>query len=172
MKKAFLPVALAALVLAAVQFAQDFAYVGAKKCGICHKSEAQGRQYPIWEGSLHANSFVALTSPTATEAALARGSAKPAADPDCLKCHAPFADRASELKTEGVSCEVCHGPGSAYRKLGIMKDRALAAQNGLILYESSEAIKARCMTCHDDPHGIKFDFAAAWEKIKHFVPNK
>jgi hypothetical protein len=172
MKKAFLHVALAALVLAMVLFAQDFAYIGVKKCEICHKSEAQGRQYPIWEGSLHAKSFEALTSPMAAEAALGMGTAKPAEDPVCLKCHAPFADSASELKTEGVSCEVCHGPGSAYRKLGIMKDRALAAQNGLILYQNSEAIKAKCMTCHDDPHGITFDFAAAWEKIKHFVPNK
>ncbi len=173
MKKIFLMAALAALVIAAVLVAQDFTYVGAQKCAICHKSEAQGRQFTIWEGTLHPKSFEALSSAKAADAAKAMGgSDKPAEDPKCLKCHAPLADKAPELKAEGVSCETCHGPGSAYRKLNIMKDRALSAQNGLILYGSPEAIKAQCLTCHENPHGIKFDFAAAWDKIKHPVPAK
>jgi hypothetical protein len=164
--------ALAAVAVAGLLPAQDRTYVGAKKCEICHKSEAQGRQYLIWEGTLHARSYEALTSAKAAEAAKAMGSDKPSEDPKCLKCHAPLSEKAPELKAEGVSCETCHGPGSAYRKLNIMKDRALAAQNGLVLYGSPEAIKAQCLTCHDNPHGITFDFAAAWEKVKHPVPKK
>ena len=58
--------------------------------------------------------------------------------PRCLKCHAPLADKAPELKAEGVTCEVCHGPGSDYKKLNIMKDKAAAAKNGLILYGSPD----------------------------------
>jgi len=173
MKKIFLMAALAALVIAAVLVAQDFPYVRAQKCAICPKPEAQSRKFTIWVGTLHPKSFEALSSAKAADAAKAMGgSDKPAEDPKCLKCHAPLADKAPELKAEGVSCETCHGPGSAYRKLNIMKDRALSAQNGLILYGSPEAIKAQCLTCHENPHGIKFDFAAAWDKIKHPVPAK
>ncbi|HWQ08845.1 MAG TPA: multiheme c-type cytochrome [Holophaga sp.] len=172
MKKALVLAAIAAVVFVAVLLAQDNTYVGAQKCALCHKSEAQGRQFVIWEGTPHAKSFAALTSPKAADACKALGVDKPAEDPRCLKCHAPLADKAPELKAEGVSCETCHGPGSAYRKLNIMKDKALAAKNGLILYGSPEAIKAQCLKCHENPHGIAFDFAAAWEKIKHPVPNK
>src|SRR5512136_644312 len=130
MKKILVIAALAALVLAAMLFAQEFTYVGAQKCQLCHKSEAQGRQYTIWEGTKHAKSFEALTSPKAADAAKAMGVDKPAEDPKCLKCHAPLCGKAPELKAEGVSCEACHGPGSAYRKLNIMKDRTESAKNG------------------------------------------
>jgi hypothetical protein len=53
-----------------------------------------------------------------------------------------------------------------------MKDKATAVKSGLILYGSPEAIKAQCLKCHENPHGISFDFAAFWEKIKHPVPGK
>ncbi len=169
------PLALAVLaisILAGLAVAQELTYVGAQKCAVCHKSEAQGRQFPIWEGTKHAKSLEALTSPKAAEAAKAMGVDKPADDPKCLKCHAPLAASALELKAEGVSCETCHGPGSAYRKLSIMKDKAESAKNGLILYGSPEAIKAQCLKCHENPHGISFDFASAWDKVKHPVPAK
>jgi hypothetical protein len=159
-------------VLAALAVSQQFSYVGAQKCQICHKSENQGRQYAIWEGTKHAKSLDALTSPKAAEAAKGMGVDKPADDPRCLKCHAPLSAHAPELKAEGVSCETCHGPGSDYKKLSVMKDKAEAQKNGLILYGSPEAIKAQCLKCHENPHGIAFDFASAWEKIKHPVPGK
>ena len=164
--------ALAVLILASAAFSQGFAYVGAQKCQICHKTEKQGQQYALWEATKHAKSFTALTSPEAAKACQAMGVEKPADDPRCLKCHAPLAEKAPELKAEGVSCEVCHGPGSEYKKLAVMKDKAEATKNGLILYGSPDAIKAHCLKCHENPHGKPFDFAAAWEKIKHPVPGK
>ncbi len=172
MKRALALLALSALVLAVALFGDDFTYVGAQKCMLCHKSETQGRQYVIWEGTKHSKSLEALTSPKAAEAAKAMGVEKPAEDPRCLKCHAPLADKAPELKAEGVSCETCHGPGSAYRKLNVMKDKAEAVKNGLVLYGSPEAIKAQCLKCHENPHGKSFDFASFWDKIKHPVPAK
>jgi hypothetical protein len=172
MKRALALLALVVLVLGVALFGEDFTYVGAQKCMLCHKSEAQGRQYVIWEGTKHAKSLDALTSPKAAEAAKAMGVEKPAEDPHCLKCHAPLADKAPELKAEGVSCETCHGPGSAYRKLNVMKDKAEAVKNGLVLYGSPEAIKAQCLKCHENPHGASFDFASFWDKIKHPMPKK
>lgn len=172
MSKKFAFCALGVFVAAVAAFSQDITYVGAQKCQMCHKSDLQGRQYSIWEGTPHAKSFAALTSAGAAERAKALGVENPAEDARCLKCHAPLADKAPELKGDGVSCEVCHGPGSAYKKLSVMKDKAEAVKNGLVLYANPDAIKAHCLKCHENPHGVKFDFAASWEKIKHPVPGK
>jgi hypothetical protein len=169
MKKTLILVAVMA-VAAAVLSSQTFTYVGSAKCAICHKTETQGKQYPIWQGTKHCQSFVALSSPQAAENAKQANVQNPTESPDCLKCHAPLYEKAAELKAEGVTCEVCHGPGSEYKKLSIMKDVALAKQNGLIVYDNQDAIKKHCLTCHANAHGKSFDFAAAFEKIKHNKP--
>jgi len=153
-------------------FSQEFTYIGAGKCKICHKTEKQGRQFPLWEERKHSKSFAALSSPEAPAKAQEMGVENPVESPDCLKCHAPLFEKTPEFKEEGVICEVCHGPGSAYKKLSIMKSREESVKNGLILYESAEAIKKQCLTCHDMAHEKPFDFEAAWEKVKHPVPEK
>jgi hypothetical protein len=171
-KTAIVVMAAASFLLLASLFSQDFTYVGSAKCGICHKTEKQGQQLPVWEKSKHAASFNALSSENAKPKAQQAGVTNPAEDPKCLKCHAPLAGKGPDLKAEGVTCEACHGPGSEYKKLSIMKDRALAVKSGLIVYDSPEAIKKHCLTCHENAHGQSFDFAASWEKIKHTIPEK
>jgi hypothetical protein len=172
MKTTTVLVALAACVLlAGAALAQEPTYVGAQKCQICHKTEKQGQQYPIWEQSKHSKSFEALSIPAAAERAKAAGITAPASEsPGCLKCHSPLAAKAPELKADGVSCEVCHGPGSEYKKLSVMKDKAEAVKNGLVLYGSPDKIKAHCLKCHENAHGTTFDFDASWAKIKHPIP--
>jgi hypothetical protein len=173
MKKIFLAVIVTSVfIFISILFSQDFTYISAGKCKICHKSEKQGRQYPIWEESQHFKSFAALSSPDAAARAKEMGVANPSESPECFKCHAPLYEKAPDLKEEGVTCEVCHGPGSAYKKLKIMKSREESVKNGLIVYDSTEAIKKQCLTCHKDSHGHTFDFKAAWGKIKHPVPEK
>jgi len=168
MKKALLIlISLVTLTFIISLFGQEFTYVGADKCKICHKAEKQGKQHPIWEESKHSKSFAALTS----EEAKAQVPDAPQ-NPDCLKCHSPLFEKAPEFKEEGVTCEFCHGPGSAYKKLSIMKNREESVKNGLIVYDSTEAIKAQCSKCHENAHDKPFDFAAAWEKIKHPLPEK
>jgi hypothetical protein len=169
MKKTILLLAVTA-VAAIGLLSQTFTYVGAAKCAVCHKTEKQGRQYPIWQETKHSQSIAALSSPEAAEVAKQANVQNPAESPDCLKCHAPLSEKAAEIKTEGVTCEVCHGPGSEYKKLSVMKDVALAKQNGLVVFESPEAVKKQCLTCHENAHGKSFDFAAAVEKIKHNKP--
>ena len=145
-------------------------YVGAAKCRDCHRTEKQGKPYPIWEASKHAQSFNILKSETAkTEA----GEQVPARQsPACLKCHAPLHEKAQDVSVEGVTCEVCHGPGSIYRKLNVMVSREASVKNGLIVYASKDAIKAHCLTCHENAHGIKWDFDKSWEAVKHYRPAK
>jgi len=173
MKKVLIPaVFIIGGIFALAAVGQNFTCVGAQKCQICHRTENQGQQYPIWEKSNHSKSFAALNTPQAASAAQALGVKDPTNDPLCLKCHAPLFDKAPDLKAEGVSCEVCHGPGSEYKKLSIMKNKDEAVKNGLKPYANADAAKAWCLTCHEKAHGKSFDFAAAWDKIKHTIPPK
>ncbi len=153
-------------------FSQDFTYIGAGKCKICHKTEKQGKQYPIWEANKHSKAFAALSSLDAATRAKEMGVDNPSESPKCFKCHAPLFEKAPDFKEEGVTCEVCHGPGSVYKKLKIMKSREESVKNGLKLYNSPEEIKSWCLTCHGDAHGQAFDFEASWDKLKHPVPEK
>jgi len=172
-KKVLIPAVLMAIVAFAVAaMSQNFTYVGAQKCMACHRSETRGKQYLIWEGSKHSKSFAALSSSQAATAAQALGIKDPTADLKCLKCHSPLFEKAPDLKPEGVSCEVCHGPGSEYKKLSVMQDKEAATKNGLKLYGNADAIKAFCLTCHESAHGKSFDFEASWDKIKHPIPGK
>jgi hypothetical protein len=173
MKKIILfPTIAAAFIFFIFSFGQQPFYVGSGKCKICHQSEKQGRQFPIWSESKHSQSFVALASEKAQAIAQELGLANPQESPKCFECHVPLAEKAVELKAEGVTCEVCHGPGSAYKTLNIMKNKEESVKNGLILYGSPEAIKKQCLTCHQNAHGKSFDFNASWEKIKHTIPEK
>ncbi|MGE5458768.1 MAG: multiheme c-type cytochrome, partial [Methanococcaceae archaeon] len=99
-------------------------YVGVEKCGMCHKSEKQGKQLSIWKETKHSQAFKTLQSKEADSIALAKGFKKPAAEtPECLKCHASGYDTDAALKAakfkveDGVQCETCHGPGSEYQSM-------------------------------------------------------
>ena len=80
-------------------FSQEFTYAGSAKCKICHRSEKQGKQFPIWEESTHSKSFAALTSDEAIRAAKEAGmETVPAESPKCLNCHGPLFEKAAELR--------------------------------------------------------------------------
>ncbi|MFC2168069.1 multiheme c-type cytochrome [Acidobacteriota bacterium] len=164
MKKLILVLTLAATcVFLANLFAQEFTYVGSDKCKMCHRTEAQGQQYPIWEGSGHFTAYENLSSDAGK--ALAADATE---NPECLKCHGPLAD----FRSEGVSCEVCHGPGSAYKSMSVMKDHDDAVAKGMKELGSPEAIKKQCVSCHENsPHDKPFDLEAALDKIKHSKPD-
>ncbi len=53
-----------------------------------------------------------------------------------------------------------------------MKSREESVKNGLMVYESPDAIKKHCLSCHENAHGMAFDFEVKWAKIKHPVPEK
>lgn len=152
-------------------------YVGVTKCvSACHKSESQGKQLDIWKSSKHSNAYKSLQTEAADKIAKDRGIDVPAADaPQCVKCHVLGKDiDPSELsetfdKTEGVQCESCHGPGSEYKSVSIMKDREKAIANGLIIHTEKEKF---CIQCHnsESPTYKEFDYDIFWEQIKHYKP--
>ena len=122
---------------AANSSAADFKYVGAKKCKTCHKKELIGDQYGKWQEAKHSKALETLKGEKAAEIAKEKGITGPASESEkCLKCHvtAYGADAAAFDKkplnpADGVQCESCHGPGSAYKKKKTMADhdKSLAA---------------------------------------------
>jgi hypothetical protein len=153
-------------------FAQDYMYIGAKKCKMCHNSEKSGYQYKIWSEKKHSQALASLDSPESWEYAKANGIADPNKEKSCLKCHSTFHAVAEDAiltlqASEGVSCESCHGPGSKYKSMTIMKSREKSLANGLIL-----PTKEVCVSCHneDNPFYKPFNFEEAVKKIAHPTP--
>lgn len=154
-------------------------YIGVKMCSMCHKTEKQGKQFDIWQKSKHAEAYKALTTAKADEFAKARGYSTPAAEtPECLECHtsaftmdAKLVDKQFNFK-DGVQCETCHGAGSKYKDLTIMKSREKSVAAGMRGFKDQKAIETFCRTCHNEksPSYKEFKFEEMWAKIKHQVP--
>ena len=154
-------------------------YVGANTCvGACHNTEAQGNQFNIWNESAHSRAFINLQTEKADSIARSKGFLTSASETkECLKCHVLGKDiDESELsgsfdKGQGVQCESCHGPGSEYKKLSVMKDSGLAAANGLILHSEKQKF---CIQCHNEesPTYFEFDYDQMWEMIAHPKPKQ
>jgi len=151
-------------------------YVGASTCGLCHKSEKQGGQLGIWEKSAHAQAYKVLQSDEANKIATEKGFTTKAVETEaCLKCHSSGYNVNASMKDakflveDGVQCETCHGAGSEYKSMKIMKDKKLAVENGLLMYDNKEEL---CKKCHNEESptfkGFKFD--EMWAKIKHEIP--
>lgn len=180
MKRTFSLLALAACAVSTANMAGAQAaahtYVGAKACGMCHKSEKSGNQLGIWQKSKHAQAYTTLTTQKANDIAKAKGITTPAAEsPACLKCHGIIGPQESKADVkDGVQCEVCHGAGSDYKSLTVMKDEGKAVAAGLRLYKDKAAIEKQCRTCHNatSPTFKEFNFEERWEKIQHPVPKK
>lgn len=152
--------------------AQQFKYIGAEKCKICHNKPATGDQYKQWAGSLHAQALKSLNSEESWAYAKKNNIADPNKEPKCLKCHSTAGSvTAAEIATltaaEGVSCESCHGPGSMYKSPAIMKNQAMSIKNGLIIPNEQT-----CLKCHnkDNPFYKPFNYATAFPKVAHPNP--
>ena len=169
-KKLVLILVVAFMAAGALQ-AQDYEYIGAAKCKICHNKPATGQQYKIWSEGPHANAMKALESDEAKAIAKEKGIADPTTDPSCTKCHSTYAriDQNSNIsltETEGVSCETCHGPGSKYKSKSIMESQEKSIANGLIIPDEK-----LCKECHnaESPTFKSFNYEEAKKKIAHPV---
>ncbi len=152
----------------------DHQYVGASKCKLCHKMEKYGDQWSAWMESKHSQAYETLATEKAMENGKKHGIDDPQKSEKCLKCHVTAYEAPVEAKAktysmdDGVQCEECHGPGSDYKSMKVMKDREAAMAAGLIIPD--EQI---CLKCHI-PEGndfyVEFDYETFWEKIKHTGP--
>ena len=143
-------------------------YIGAEKCKMCHNSATKGDQFKHWQNTKHSKAMQTLSSPAALEYGKNNGIPDPAKDPKCLSCHCTAAtiDKALiETLTveEGVTCESCHGPGSVYKAMNIMKDKELAIKSGLIM--PTQNVCESCHTKVGNPFFRPFDY----EKMKSII---
>jgi len=72
---------------------------------------------------------------------------------------------------DGVQCETCHGAGSEYKNMKIMKSREESIAHGMVEITDRETF---CQKCHnpESPTFKEINFTEAWETIKHPVPEK
>jgi len=152
------------------------AYVGVAGCKACHQTDAKGAQYKKWQTQKHAKAFETLATPAAKAVAEKAGvTGNPQESAKCLTCHVTGFDAPKELKkatlttAEGVSCESCHGAGSEYKDMKVMKDHAASVAKGLNVPN-----EATCTKCHNknSPTFKAFTFAEMVKKIAHPNPAK
>jgi hypothetical protein len=152
-----------------------YSFVGAEKCKPCHRSKAKGDQYGTWESKAHRRAYETLANEESMKIGKEMGIENPQESDKCLKCHiTAFGVEQERLgpkfdTTLGVQCESCHGPGSAYSKLSVMKDYEASVAAGLTVIDEST-----CTTCHNEesPTYKEFVFEKAYAKIAHENPQK
>ncbi len=137
----------------------NFKYVGVAACAMCHKGPSKGSIYETWLASDHAKAFENL-------------GAENQGNRVCLACHTtgqgkPLAANVTPEKMVNVQCEACHGPGSEYKTLAVMKNRPEALKKGLVL-----PTREVCLGCHGGrfPEGhpeTAFNYESALVKIEH-----
>jgi len=85
----------------------------------------------------------------------------------CRLCHkVEYASwQKSKHAAAKVECEDCHGPGSNYKTMAIMKDKAKAKAAGLI-----EPAEADCKACHEKKNVKVESYADAMKKVHDKKP--
>ena len=168
-----------ALLAACAAMAGEHAYVGSKKCKMCHIKE-----WNSWSGTKMANAFEQLKPGIAAEAKKKAGldaNKDYTKDATCLSCHTTgygkpggFSDIETTPDRAGVGCEMCHGAGGTYTQSQHMTlnnkeykkaDLVAAGLNG-------EITQAQCTVCHSSKSPFVgadyvFDFAARKEQGTH-----
>lgn len=181
-KHVFLMSVLIVVMVTANLFAQEtkYQYIGVKKCKMCHKGEKKGKIFEKWQSLKHSKAYATLATDAAKKIATEKGvKGAPQQAAECLVCHvtgySATADQKAATLTmeEGVSCEACHGPGSKYKSLKVMKGitagTSKGAEFGLVV--PGEKV---CKTCHNpkSPTYKEFNFAESVKKIAHPLPKK
>lgn len=118
-------------------------FIGVTKCASCHFDK-----FSDWRKSQekHAKAFEIL--PAASQA-----------DPACLKCHTTGFGQpggyaaATDRSLAGITCESCHGPGSAHAEIAkpyAQKKKPLPPEEDKIARDSIYKMLPEnvCVTCH------------------------
>jgi hypothetical protein len=139
-------------------------YTGPGSCSstTCHGSIAprtdnrvKQNEYSVWiVRDKHSKAYQALTGSVGERMATILKIGKAEEAPKCLACHAldvPASQRARTFDlSEGVSCESCHGPASAW--LGHHTERnwthEQSVQAGMTEMRDVAQRTAKCLSCH------------------------
>src|ERR1700722_9571445 len=178
--------ALAGTYLRAAESNEPSKYNGPGSCSSpsCHggvqardQTTVLQNEYSTWVvRDKHAHAFVNLTNPVGMRIAKIMGLPSPDTAPRCLACHAldvPAEQRARTFDlTDGVGCENCHGPASAW--LGPHTTRGWTFEKSLELglYDTRDLVKRteKCLTCHlgTAQHRVDHELIAAGHPDLYF----
>jgi len=139
---------------------------GCSKIG-CHNGSTNGanRQFGLWTKDNHARAFDVLLESKSQQIAKAIGLSSPAHESKlCLKCHSanalsmPPSDKVR--LSEGVSCEVCHGPASNWIGPHLSHNwraqpKSVKSQSGLRDLSSPRERVETCIKCHVGTPGFE-----------------
>jgi hypothetical protein len=178
MKRATVAIACLLALLGSAASAEH-AFVGSKKCKMCHMKE-----YRSWAETTMANAFEILKPGERADAKSAAG-----LDPDkdytedatCLPCHVTgygkdggFASLADTPDLVGVGCEMCHGAGGTYIEPQHMslKNKEYKKADLVAVGLVGEITVEQCKNCHNTESPFVgddyvFDFEANKDKGTH-----
>ncbi len=111
-------------------------------------------EYGTWIAQdRHAHATEVLSNPVSVRIGRILGIGPPNSAPKCLTCHSldvPEARRARTFMNEGVSCEACHGPASAWLGPHTTRGWTHAQSVQLGMHDTRDLVKRteRCLTCH------------------------
>ena len=171
---ACLGAALAALLLllvepvdAGVVATPDRHYVGVASCAgsTCHgRSEPNGKivrqdelmlwQSPSSHAGAHSRAWRVLAEPRAKAIAARLGIGEASSAAMCLGCHATDAGSGQRgprfQRSDGVGCESCHGPASAWvaTHYAVGGSHAANVSRGMVPLENPRVRAALCLDCH------------------------
>lgn len=159
---------------------EQFTYIGSEKCKMCHSTVKAGEQFRIWSEGPHAKAYASLASEEAKKVAKTMAIEDPQKSEKCLKCHVPTSAVKAEMKSpkwnvaEGVTCEDCHGPGSAYQKMSVMKAITAGTEKGET-HGLRTVDETTCKKCHNEESPTfdkakPFNFKEKYAKIAHPRP--
>ena len=139
-------------------------YTGPGSCSSssCHGSvkpragsRIQQNEYSIWVVSdKHAKAYNALTGAVGERIGRNLGIGKSEESPKCLACHSLDVSAEQRAKTfdlsDGVSCESCHGPASAWLGQHTTRGWTHAQSVALGMYDTRDLAKRteKCLSCH------------------------
>src|SRR5688500_8805457 len=147
----------------AAQSAAAGSYTGPGSCAAssCHGSVrpvAGSRilqtEYTTWVvQDKHAKATAVLSNNVSQRMAKILGLPRADTAPKCLACHAldvPEAQRARSYAAEGVSCEACHGPASAWLGPHTTRGWTHARSVELGMVDTKDVVKRveKCASCH------------------------
>jgi hypothetical protein len=167
---------------------REGAYVGARKCGECHK-----KAFAKWSTTGHAKAYASLTKGR-ENLDTDQTWVDRTHDPECLSCHVtgwnpqevvPYtsgflprelaADAGGPHRydlLQGQQCENCHGPGSGHVEVMSQwkADQKSVSQSDFLAAAARMKLKADeslCIRCHDYENSPDFKFSEYWPKIAH-----
>ncbi len=149
------------LAVAQEEAEQEYDYIGAKRCGLkpCH-GVGNDSTYESWQETVHATAWDNLTEEQKAQ--------------EIFLQYYTTGTTAKGVLLEGVQCEACHGPGSGYQKLSVMKDREKSIAAGMWLPDSTT-----CISCHnaDAPGRLgetaaEFDYEKMFDAGVHIIPSR